>query len=302
MVSAQAKKVYQRMLRYILNKQQELRAAGKVNLQDLLPLAEQVVQQMELSEDLNIYAVNYYDINDITISHSANVAIFATTLKKGIGADHEELRAICAAGIVHDIGGAQIPKEIVQKDEDSLSTEEILYFRKHSFLGYKAILDSHPQYETIAELVYQHHERCDGSGFPQGLKKNEMAPDACIISMIDVYESLIHPRGHRDALVPPEGVSEILNQEAQRFDRKLLKALIEHISIYPVGCYVELNTGEVARIMRTTAKNPLRPEVKVLYNRAGERIDPVTYRLTEHPLTSITKPVPPPGWQAQKQR
>jgi len=286
------------MLRYILDKQQELRATGKVDLQDLLQLAEQVVAQMELSDDLNMYAVNYYDVNDITISHSANVAIFSTTLKKGIGAPHADLVPICAAGIVHDLGAARITREIVLKNEDSLSTEEILHFRKHSFLGYKAILDSASQYEHIAELVYQHHERCDGSGFPQGLTKVDMVPEACIISMIDVYESLIHPRGHRDALVPPQGISEILNREVKSFDRTLIKALIEHISIYPVGCYVTLNTGELARVVRTSAKNPLRPAVKILYNKAGERIEPRIYRLIEHPLTTIAKPIPPPWWQA----
>jgi len=124
-----------------------------------------------------------------------------------------------------------------------------------------------------------------------------MMPNSKILSLIDVYEALIHPRDHRDALVPPVGIQELIKQEGKRFSNKLMKALIETISLYPVGCFVHLNTGEIATVVKTNKHFPSRPQVRIMYDKYRQKAKRQIVDLAQNNLLVIEKCIPSPKMQ-----
>lgn len=295
--SPAAKDVYIQALRYVVQKEREVRETGKINIDQLFELAKRIVDSTERSEQLNSFAIYYFDTADITRSHVINTAIFATVVARGTGYTGDDLIRVCASALLHDIGVARMDAAIMRKMVAQLGLEEINTVKKHSEFGYEIIVRSDNRLEELAQAVFQHHEKGDGSGYPKRLIEKEILPTAQILSLIDIYESLIHPRNHRDALIPPEGIQELIRQEGKRFSRPLMKALIETIGIYPVGCYVRLNSGEIAKVVRTRRNFPNRPQVKILFDAKGQGVRQQIIDLAQNNLLTINTCVPPPGMQ-----
>ena len=293
--SPQAKDIYKNTLIYVDSKEKESRRTGQLVIGPLFELAELIVDATAQSEQLSSYAVYYFDKADITRSHVVNVAVFATVLARGLGLSRDELIRTCAAGLLHDIGFAKLDPSVLNIFIEQLKPGEINTIRNHPELGYALITHSNPNLEWLASIIHQHHEKGDGSGYPRHLRESEMLPAARILSIIDTYEALLHPREHRDALIPPQGIQELIKQEGTRFPRQLIKTLVETISLYPSGCFVQLNSGEVARVIKTNPKLPTRPVVRILTDPQGHSSSPEIINLAENPLMTITMCIPPPG-------
>ncbi|MBU0711384.1 HD domain-containing protein [bacterium] len=293
--SPAAKDIYKQALRYVILKEREVRETGEITVAQLFELANLIVESTEKSEQLNSFAVYYFDTADITHSHVINTAIFATVLVRGIGYSEDDLVKVCATALLHDIGVAKVDSAIFNKPIKQLKPHEINAIKNHSGFGYEIIVQSDDKLEGLAQSVFQHHEKGDGSGYPGQLTEKEMLPTAQILSLIDVYESLIHPRDHRDALIPPLGIQELIKQEGKRFSKPLLKALIETISLYPTGCYVKLNSGELARVIKTNKHLPTRPQVKILFDARRQSTKQQILDLARNNLAFIQTCIPPPG-------
>ena len=295
--SPAAKDIYTQALHYVNQKEVEVRETGKITVAQLFELAKMIVESTEQSEQLNSFAIYYFDTADITRSHVINTAIFATVLARGIGYKGDDLIRICATALLHDIGVARLDRSILNRMITQLKPAEINVIRNHSGFGYEIIIQSDNKLENLAQSVFQHHEKGDGSGYPRQLTDKEMLPTAQILSLIDVYESLIHPRSHRDALIPPAGIQELIKQEGHHFPRPLMKALIETISLYPAGCYVKLNSGEIAKVIKTNRSMPTRPQVKIMFDAKGQAAKPQIIDLVQNNLIAIRTCIPPPGMQ-----
>ncbi len=293
--SPHAKDIYKKALAYVVNKEHEVREKGKLAIGGLFEMAKLIVDATEQSEQLNSFAIYYYDTADITRSHVVNVAIFATVLARGLGYSDDELIRVCASALLHDIGISKMDSAILNKMTRHLKHSEITAMKNHSGFGYEIIMQSDHRLEEIAKIVYQHHEKGDGSGYPKHLHEDEMLPAAKILSLIDTYEALLHPRDHRDALVPPQGIHELIRQEGTHFSQRLMKILVETISIYPAGCYIQLNSDETAKVVKTNPKFPTRPEIRILTDRNGNPVPHQILDLTQNSLTVINRCIPPPG-------
>jgi len=295
--SPAAKDIYKQALHYVSQKELEARKTGKITVTQLFELAGRIVNSIDRSEQLNSYAIYYFDRADITRSHVINTAIFATVLAHGIGYKGDDLIRVCATALLHDIGVAKLDASVFDKLIDQLRPDEIKAVKNHTEFGYEIIIQSDDKLENLAQVVYQHHEKADGSGYPRQLTDKEMLPIAQILSLIDIYESLIHPRNRRDALIPPLGIQDLIKQEGKRFSRPLMKALIETISLYPAGCYVKLNSGEIAKVIKTNRSMPTRPQVKIMFDAKGQAAKPQIIDLVQNNLIAIRTCIPPPGMQ-----
>lgn len=286
------KVLYKKALEYIETRQNMLRTSDRFQVGELFELSEEIVKNIDESTGLTSLAVHYFDIEDLTISHAVNVAVFSTFLAKGLKYSTDEQIRLCAAALIHDIGSAKVAQEILRKDEKYLTQYEIQKFRDHSALGAEAILRSDASQKYLAKIVLQHHEKDNGRGYPGHLLGDELLPESRIISMIDTYEAMIHPRCHRDALVPPIGIKQIILQKGTSYSSLLVKALIDYISIYPIGLYVQLNSGEIAKVVKTRKENPLHPEVKVIYDAQKHPVINRYIDLSTNYLETIEKSIP----------
>jgi len=159
-----------------------------------------------------------------TAGHQEGVANFATAIAREMGLKNDSIEAIRISSLVHDIGKISIPSEILNKPS-RLNEIEYNLVKNHSQLGYEILKDISFTY-PIAEIVYQHHEKIDGSGYPQGLKGEEIMIEARIICVADVYEAMASHRPYRPALGIKAAEEELLKNKGILYDSKVVDACL----------------------------------------------------------------------------
>jgi len=163
-----------------------------------------------------------------TAGHQERVSQLACAIAKKLGLDKKQIEAVRLASLVHDIGKIAVPVEILTK-ASSLSDLEFAFIKAHPKTAYD-ILSNIEFPWPIAEIVLQHHERLDGSGYPQGLKGDQILLEARILAVADVVEAMSSHRPYRPALSLDEAVKELLRGRGKIYDPEVVGACVELIS------------------------------------------------------------------------
>jgi HD-GYP domain-containing protein (c-di-GMP phosphodiesterase class II) len=143
----------------------------------------------------------------------------------------------------------------------------------------------------IGKIVVQVHERRDGSGYPQGLQGDEIHEVARILGLVDTYLGMAQPRADRPALVTYNALMEIIDLRRAYFGSKLIKVLINVVSIFPLGSLVKLNNGEIGRVVGISRLHPTRPLVEVTLGPRGKPLEPPRcVNLEDEPMLYIVDP------------
>ena len=198
-------------------------------------------------------------------SHSANVAIIAGKIGLGMAMGTEDVVRVILSGIVHDIGMARLPEEIVRKP-GRLTEIEREKLREHPVLGAELLVDVEPRYAWLEDVVLQEHERMHGQGYPAGLVGRAIDPLAQVIGLADVFEALSHPRAYRSPYTALEALEQVSEMKGEYFEAGVVAALVNEISAFPLDSYVQLSTGAIAQVIGTNPENILRPEVLVRWD------------------------------------
>lgn len=224
-------------------------------------------------DDLLVQALDDSDADFDLARHQVNTAIFAIKVGQGAGCRPEELPRLGLAACVHDVGMIIVPKRILEHP-GPLGAEEWTLVREHPEKGCRILQRLGAEFEWLAQIALQEHEREDGSGYPRGLKGNEVHDHAKIVGVADAYESLTHVRPYRGKRSAFDAVKELITVQRAKFPDRALKGLIRGLSTFPVGSHVRLNSMEIARIIGTNPAFPLRPVIEVVVGPKGERLDP----------------------------
>ena len=257
----------------------------------LEPIAKDFVETLKKYD--NIYmtqAYNDYDYTDL-VYNSMWTGLFSTKVGRKMGMDDDELKNLAIAGFLHTIGSLLLDKEIRGK-KGELSNSETEEIRSHPEKGYKLLEDIDKNYRFLMEVVYQEHEREDGSGYPLGLKGKEIDLFSKIIGLSDTYEAMTHDRPYRKRGLPLDVIKYIIEKMRGKFNSRILKLFLEEITLFPVGSFVKLNNKEIGRVIACMGGNHFRHVVQVLYDSDGEILDePRTINLMEEHLLHISEPV-----------
>ena len=155
-----------------------------------------------------------------------------------------------------------VPESLVI-NPDRLSQEDNECVEQHPELGFQVLSQLGNSYAWLAQVVRQEHERWQAQGYPNKLKETEVHEYAQIIGIVDVFDALVRPRPSCQRMLPHEAVRELLVVQKNAFSHKLIKALVEQLSVFPIGTRVRLNTGEVGIVTQLNPRHPLRPIVRV---------------------------------------
>ncbi|RJO64474.1 MAG: HD-GYP domain-containing protein [Candidatus Omnitrophota bacterium] len=242
----------------------------------------------ENNKELLTYCVaDFKNLEDYLYYHAVNVAIISIEIGIGVGYERSRLIELGIAGFVHDIGLVKY-LDLAHKKE-VLTKEEYEMLKQHPKAGYEILskLGKGTIPPIVLEVVLKEHERLDGSGYPNGLKGNEVDEFAQIIGLADKYEAMIHDRPFRKKYSSLETVKEILSYKNE-FDIRVIKTLIEHFGVFPLGTSVRLNTKEVGVVIKDNRRSPLRPTVNILYDAYGKPMkEPKTVDLSLNPVVYI---------------
>ena len=202
--------------------------------------------------------VRRYD--DLTYIHSLNVAILCHEFAKWMHMTDEEQDILTLAGLLHDVGKMGVPGKIIKK-AGSLTEAEYSVIRQHPQKGYD-FLKKHPLDERIMNAALMHHERCDGSGYPNGLKADEIDDFAKIVGIADCYDALTSARVYREPHCPFE-VFRMLQEEHEKFDPNYMAIFMEGVATFYIGCEVVLSDNKRALIVDTNPMDQSNPIVKI---------------------------------------
>lgn len=219
-------------------------------------VSEQLFDIKERSADIYLHAIN-------TCSLSILVALKLELLK-------EKVLDTAIGALIHDIGLKYLPHSFYNKELMEYPADEIELYKNHPIEGYTAVIEEAQFPELSKEIVLYHHERIDGSGFPEKSKKSSIELE--IVQTCDAFDELICGIGCRRVKVY-EAVEFLKTYKNQKFNGKVVDCLLDFTAVYPVGTLVYTNEGEVSVVIRQNREFPDRPVIKILKDKNGNLKD-----------------------------
>jgi len=227
-----------------------------------------ILNDLMNNEQIMVHLTNISTQSGAMYQHSVNVAVLATAVGMSLGYNQQQLTDLGIGAMLHDIGKINLPKEIVEK-QTPLTPEELEIAKQHTFHGFNLLRKQHGISLLSAHVALQHHERLNGSGFPQGLRGKQIHEYAQIVAICDVYDTLTSPRPWRKRYMPQDALEYLLGSGGHLFEHHLVDAFRKHIAIFPIGCSVVLNTGETGVVCRVDPECCHRPVVRLLKDGRG---------------------------------
>ncbi len=216
---------------------------------------------------------------DSVYAHCLNVALISRMMGKWLKLDDNERDILTLCGLFHDIGKISIPNEILNKP-DKYTDEEFALIQQHPLFSYK-LLKHQPIDERIKKAALQHHERWDGSGYPQKIEGDAMDDFAAIVAIADVYDATTAARSYRPPLCPFQAISMFEKDGLSKYHPKYILTFLNRIATTYQHNRILLNNGQSANIVMINSKHLTRPMIQM---NDGSVID-----MLDHPDLEITK-------------
>lgn len=243
---------------------------------------------------LMLQALRPYSSDDFLVHHSLRSAIFALVIGMQLKMSHFQLTELAAACLMHEIGLMHISEEIYTKS-GKLTEEEKKYLYVHPVLSCK-ILKKAKFSLPICLGTLDHHERENGTGYPQKLTSEKISLYGKIIAVVCSYEAMIGQRKYKEALEPSQALLNILRKEQSQYDEEVLRALLYALSFFPIGCFVCLSNDTIGQVIDNNPDDPRFPLVRVV-NRTGDTATPEAIR-TNMSGIRILRPARKEEWEA----
>jgi len=270
----QAAKICAQSKRAVTSMFQEARMGKAVNTAGAQKLVEEISDSISRNAGALISLARLKTADDYTYMHSVAVCALMIALAKQLGLDEEQTRKAGIAGLLHDLGKALMPMDVLNKP-GKLTDEEFAIIKKHPEEGHKLLLASTGADEIALDVVLHHHEKTDGSGYPKSLKDSEISLFAKMRAVCDVYDAITSNRPYKNGWDPAESLRKMAEWTQGHFDPMIFQAFVKSVGIYPIGSLVKLKSGRLGIVIDQAEKSLLVPRVKVFFStRANARIPP----------------------------
>ena len=231
-----------------------------VNSKDLYPRIQDTLAIFQKENNIFQLMQSLKEVKDLTYAHGQNVALTAYSLGKWLDLSSNDLEELILASLLMDIGKARVAEEVLYKTEP-LNDEEKVAVRRHVLHSYDMIKHYDCIGKKVKEAVLYHHERMDGSGYPMGLKGEEIPLQARILAIADLYSALTVRRPYREAKTPFQAIDIIRQDYIDKLDGAIWYTFLRKMGDNFIGQRVTLNTGEEGKIVFMPSQDITRPIV-----------------------------------------
>lgn len=197
--------------------------------------------------------------DEYTFKHSVDVATMSMIIAKKYGLSDDQVFELGVAGLLHDVGKAKVPSDILHKPA-KLTKEEFDIIKMHSAWGFDILKKKRNVSDNVLYCVLQHHEKINGKGYPLGLKNEQICLYARIVAIADIYDALVTERPYKKAFSQRDAI-EMLMAMTDELDINVLKSFLQSVILYPVDSMVRLSNGEAAKVVENHMDAVLRPTV-----------------------------------------
>lgn len=239
---------------------ESIEQGGSIDKNALFSITKDAMEKINCKSDIFAYLSYIKNTDDYTFSHSLNVSLLCNMFSKWLNLSEEETEDLTIAGLLHDIGKLKIDPKILNK-KGKLTDEEFEEIKKHPVLGYEIVKDMDLPAQ-IKEAVLMHHEKINGTGYPSGLKGEEISNYAKIVSICDIYDAMTSTRTYRKRFCPFQVIRNFERQNFSILDTQYLLIFLQNIAYTYVGSLVKLTNGKTAEIIFINQRQMSRPIVK----------------------------------------
>ncbi|WP_333982826.1 HD-GYP domain-containing protein [Ectopseudomonas khazarica] len=222
--------------------------------------------------------------------HALNVTVLALLLGRQLGLDSEACHSLGLGALLHDIGKLEVPSKVLLKPEPLTRPEQQLLQMHTDFglrMGQKLMLD-----DEVLRIIHEHHEHCDGSGYPRGLREAGIGRLSRLVAITNHFDGLCNPLDPRQALSPHEALVQMFKQQREQFDEVALKAFVRVMGIYPPGSLVQLEDERYALVLGMNPTQALRPTL-ILYDASVAKHEALIVDLAEDSDLAIARSLRP---------
>lgn len=259
-----ARELCQRSKSAVIDMFSEARMGKAISLDTAATVVEEIAASVERHPHALITLARLKTSDDYTYMHSVAVCAMMVALARELGMDEEQVRLAGSAGLLHDVGKMAVPDNILNKP-GSLSDEEFTVIKTHPVRGAEILQSSGDVTDKVIDVCLHHHEKFDGSGYPHGLKEDQIDRLARMGAICDVYDAITSNRPYKKGWGPAESIQRMVQWKGH-FDPVLLQAFIKTVGIYPIGSLIRLKSQRLAIVIEQNEGKILQPKVKVFFS------------------------------------
>ena len=260
---------------------EEARMGKAVDTGGARQLVEEISDSVARNPGALISLARLKTVDDYTYMHSVAVCAMMVGLAKQLGFDEAQTRLAGMAGLMHDLGKALMPMEVLNKP-GKLTEAELNIIKTHPAEGHRMLLAGRDVSPVVLDVCLHHHEKTDGSGYPKGLKADQISLFAKMGAVCDVYDAITSNRPYKSGWDPAESLRRMAEWANGHFDGKVFQAFVKSLGIYPVGSLVKLTSGRLGVVVEQTGKSLTTPSVKVFFStKSNMRIVPEVIDLSQ---------------------
>lgn len=277
---------------------EEARMGKAVDTGGARKLVEEISDSVARNPSALISLARLKTVDDYTYMHSVAVCAMMVGLAKQLGLDEEQTRHAGMAGLLHDLGKALMPMDVLNKP-GKLTDAEFKIIKTHPVEGHKMLLTGKDVHPLVLDVCLHHHEKTDGSGYPKGLSDKQISLFAKMGAVCDVYDAITSNRPYKAGWDPAESLRKMAEWCNGHFDPRIFQGFVKSLGIYPIGSLVKLASGRLGVVTSQSGKSLTTPLVKVFFStKSNMRIPPETIDLSQPGVTEkIVNREDPAKWR-----